>query len=173
MRFLAISLIAAVLLTHSTARAQDTVTPSASGRTPAFGDPATIEREPVNPASPVQLIRPAQLAHPTHKFLDIKNSLAIAAFGASLAADSYSTQRGLAYPSLRELNPVARPFVSSRPGEIAYSGASFALFGGGMYLAHRTGHHKLERVAPWVIAGWEGLLAGWNWHEVALERAGR
>jgi hypothetical protein len=111
-----------------------------------------------------------QPARPTHKFLDVKNSLAIAAFGTALAGDSYSTQRGLAYPQLRELNPVARPFVSSRAGEIAYSGASFALFGGGMYLAHRTGHHRIERVAPWIAAGWEGFLAGWNWHEVALAR---
>lgn len=115
-------------------------------------------------------VRPVGAAQPAHKFLDFKNSMGIGAFGLALAADSYSTQRGLAYPQVHEANPLARPFVASRGGQIAYSGAGFALFSGGMYLAHRTGHHKIERFAPWIAAGWEAALAGWNMHEVNLAR---
>src|SRR5262249_23734333 len=123
------------------------------------------------PAAPV--FRPVTPEPPPHRFLDLKNSLAIGAFGAALAADSYSPPRGLAYPQIRELNPIARPFVSSRAGQVAYSGAGFALFAGGMYAVHRTGHHRLERIAPWIAAGWEGVLAGWNMHQVSLVRAGK
>ena len=138
-----------------------------SAETPATADSTTPAVAAIRPVGPV---KPAPLAH---KFLDIKNSLAIATFGVALAGDSYSTQQALAYPNVRERNPVAQPFVSSRAGEIAYSGAGFALFAGGMYLAHRTGHHKIERIAPWIASSWEGFLAGWNWHQVALARGKR
>ena len=134
---------------------------------PGPGSASPVPANPV-PKAPFPLLKPGQ---PAHKFLDFKNSLAIAAFGSALAADSYSTQRALAYPNLREGNPVAQPFVSSRAGEIAYSAAGFALFGGGLYLAHRSGHHKVERIAPWIVAGWEGILAGWNWHQVSVARS--
>jgi hypothetical protein len=129
--------------------------------------------EPVKEASLALAIQPIKSVPTPHRFLDLKNSLAIGAFGAALAADSYSTQRGLAYPQIRELNPVARPFVSSRTGQVAYSGAGFAFFAGGMYVAHRTSHHRMERIAPWIAAGWEGVLAVWNMHQVAVVRAGR
>lgn len=131
------------------------------------GAASSVPANPV-PRAPFPLLEPGR---PVQKFFDLKNSLAIATFGAALAADSYSTQRALAYPNLREGNPVAQPFVSSRAGEIAYSAAGFALFGGGLYLAHRTGHHRVERIAPWIVAGWEGILAGWNWHQVAVARS--
>jgi hypothetical protein len=123
------------------------------------------------PAAPV--IRPVTPVPAPHRFLDFKNSLAMGAFGFALAADSYSTQRGLAYPQIREVNPIARPFVSSHAGQVAYSGAGFALFAGGMYLVHRTGHHRVERIAPWIAAGWEGVLAAWNMHQVTLARSVR
>jgi hypothetical protein len=153
------------LLAATAAVAQSAATPADPGRPADATSPVGSAVAPV-----ISPVRPAQ---PPHKFFDLKNSLAIASFGAALAGDSYSTQRSLAYPRLHELNPVARPFVSSRSGEIVYSGASFVLFGGGMYLAHRTAHHKLERLAPWIVAGWEGFLAGWNLHQIALVRAGR
>jgi hypothetical protein len=173
MKTLAAALILVLLLVCSTAFAQDPAPPSVSGRAIAAGDPTEASERAVTAARPAQPVRPVKPAQPVHKFLDLKNSLAMAAFGAALAGDSYSTQAGLAYPQLRELNPLARPFVSSRAGQIAYSGASFALFGGGLYLAHRTGHHKVERIAPWIVAGWEGFLTGWNLHQVTLVKSGR
>jgi hypothetical protein len=37
-----------------------------------------------------------------------------------------------------------------------------------MYVAHRTRHHKLERILPFAIAGWEGLLSARNYHVIAV-----
>lgn len=101
---------------------------------------------------------------PAHRFLDLKNSLAISSFAATLAADSISTQKGLDQSRYREINPIARLFVQSRTGAILYSTGSFGLVTGGMYLAHKTGHHKLERIVPFGLAGWEGLMTIRNYH---------
>jgi hypothetical protein len=102
-----------------------------------------------------------------HRFFDVKNTLALSSLAASLTADALSTQKGLAYPGFYEMNPLARPFVSSRAGAAAYSAGSFALLAGGMYVAHRRGHHKLERVLPFAVAGWEGWLSARNYHVIA------
>jgi hypothetical protein len=123
------------------------------------GEPIAVSAKPT--------FGPRAAARPAHRFFDGKNSLALVSVAASLAGDGWSTQRALALPGAREVNPMARPFVSSRAGEIAYSGAGFALFTGGMYLAHRTRHHKLERIAPFALAGWESFLTAWNLHQVS------
>ena len=104
----------------------------ATEASPGSDGPAGVAEAPLAKPVVATPLQPIKAAKPAHKFLDLKNSMAITAFGAALAGDSYSTQRALAYPGLRELNPVAQPFVSSRAGEIAYSGAGFALFDGGM-----------------------------------------
>lgn len=89
---------------------------------------------------------------------------------ATLSADALSTQKGLAYPGFREMNPIARPFVQTRVGGAVYSAASFALLAGTMYVAHKTRHHKLERILPFAIAGWEGWLSARNYHVIAVNR---
>lgn len=99
--------------------------------------------------------------------------MAFAALAAGLTGDALSTQKGLGLPGFHEMNPIARPFVQSRTGAAFYSAASFALLGGGMYLAHKTNHHKLERVLPLVIAGWEGFLAARNYHVISTAMANR
>lgn len=125
-----------------------------------------------NPPS-AEPVRPVAVEAPKpHKFFDVKNTLSLGSFGMGLTADALSTQRGLAYPRFSEMNPIARPFVQTRGGAAAYSAASFALMGGGMYLAHKTGHHKLERITPFVLAGWEGFLAARNYHLVSKAAAG-
>jgi hypothetical protein len=86
---------------------------------------------------------------------------------ASLSADALSTQKGLAYPGFHEMNPIARPFVQTRSGAAVYSAGSFALLAGGMYVAHKTRHHKLERILPFAVAGWEGLLSFRNYRVIA------
>jgi hypothetical protein len=106
-------------------------------------------------------------ALPPHNFFDLKNSLALTSVAASLAGDGWSTQRALAYPAVHEVNPIARPFVGSSAGEAAYSSAGLALVAGAMYLAHRTNHHKWERIGPFALAGWEGLLTGWNISQIS------
>ncbi|HEY1526069.1 MAG TPA: hypothetical protein VGH51_07510 [Candidatus Angelobacter sp.] len=89
------------------------------------------------------------------------------ALAASLTADALSTQKGLAYPGFTEMNPIARPFVQSRLGEAAYTAGGFGLLTGLMYVAHKTNHHKLERILPFAVGGWEGLLSARNYRVIA------
>jgi len=107
---------------------------------------------------------------PAHRFLDLKNSLAISSFAVTLTGDSLSTQKGLARPGYTEINPVARPFVRSRAGAVIYSTGSFGLVTGGMYLAHKTGHHKLERIVPFGLAAWEGFMTVRNYYVISHPR---
>jgi hypothetical protein len=111
-----------------------------------------------------------RFAKSQHQFIDLNNALAASGFAIGLAGDAWSTQRALAYPGTREANPIARPFVASRTGQAVYSGGSLGILVSGMYLAHRTGHHKLERAVPWALAGWECFLTGWNIHQISRAR---
>lgn len=65
------------------------------------------------------------------------------------------------------MNPIARPFVQTRSGAAIYSAGSFGLLATGMYVAHKTNHHKLERILPFAVGGWEGLLSFRNYHVIA------
>jgi hypothetical protein len=158
------SVIFGMLLSSSFAFPQDSkAQPASIGAT--AGTAGKVDSDPA-------ALRPAltpSAEHP-HRFFDAKNAFAVGAFAIGLAGDSWSTQRALAYPGVREANPLARPFVSSRTGEAVYSGGSLGLMLGGMYLAHKTHHHKLERVVPWAMAGWEGFLTGWNLHQISRRR---
>lgn len=133
-----------------------------------------ISLAPAYPAEPVPAlllkVRPNESAH---RFFDMRNSIAFAALAAGLTGDALSTQKGLGLPGFHEMNPIARPFVQSRTGAAFYSAASFALMGSGMYLAHKTNHHRLEHVLPFVIAGWEGFLAARNYHVISTATANR
>ena len=115
------------------------------------------------PAAIIKLKQPPR----THRFFDARNTFGLASLGASLTADALSTQKGLAYPGFHEMNPIARPFVQTRVGAAAYNAGSFGLMAGMMYWAHKTEHHKLERILPFAIGGWEGLLGARNYHVIA------
>jgi uncharacterized membrane protein YsdA (DUF1294 family) len=52
-------------------------------------------------------------------------------------------------------------------GAAAYNAGSFGLMAGLMYWAHKTEHHKLERILPFAIGSWEGLLSARNYHVIA------
>ena len=114
------------------------------------------------PAALIKLKQPR-----THSFFDARNALGFVTLGASLTADALSTQKGLAYPGFVEMNPIARPFVQSRIGAAVYNAGSFGLMAGLMYWAHRTEHHKLERILPFAIGSWEGLLSARNYRVIA------
>ena len=103
----------------------------------------------------------------THSFFDARNALGFASLGASLTADALSTQKGLAYPGFHEMNPIARPFVQTRLGAAAYNAGSFGLMAGLMYWAHKKEHHKLERILPFAVGSWEGLLSARNYRVIA------
>lgn len=115
------------------------------------------------PAAFIKLKTPPR----AHSFFDARNTLGFATLGASLTADALSTQKGLAYPGFVEMNPIARPFVQTRTGAAVYNAGSFGLMAGLMYWAHKTEHHKLERILPLAIGGWEGLLSARNYHVIA------
>jgi uncharacterized membrane protein YgdD (TMEM256/DUF423 family) len=122
----------------------------------------TVNETSSEPIVAVAIVRPK--AERPHRFIDRTNSLAFVALAGSLTADALSTQKGLAYPQFHEMNPLARPFVQTRTGAAFYTAGSFAFFTGGMYLAHMTNHHKLEKITPFVFAGWEAFLAVRNYH---------
>jgi len=104
---------------------------------------------------------------PPHKFFDVRNSLGVSVMASSLIADALSTQKALAYPGFREMNPLARPFVQTRSGAAVYSAGSFAVLTGAMFAAHKTNHHKFEHVFPFAVAGWEAALSARNYHVIA------
>ena len=114
------------------------------------------------PIAMIKLKQPPQ----EHRFFDAKNTLGLASLAASLSADALSTQKGLAYPGFHEMNPIARPFVQSRSGAAVYTAGSFGLLAGIMYVAHKTNHHKLERILPFAVSGWEGALAFRNYRVI-------
>lgn len=118
--------------------------------------------EPEKPAAPEP--------KPAHRFFDLENSLAMSSFAVTLAGDSLSTQKGLSRPGFKEMNPLARPFEQSRAGAAVYATGSFGLITAGMYLAHKTGHHRLERLVPFGLAAWEGFLTVRNYHVISRPR---
>ena len=100
---------------------------------------------------------------PSHRFFDRTNvALHLASF-AALTSD-FLTTRQIINGGGREANPIARPFVSSGwGGQIA---GTYILGGGGTlltaYWLHRTGHHRLERLAPICVGIVEGLAVASN-----------
>jgi hypothetical protein len=119
------------------------------------------------PVAPSAIITLKKVPPTEHKFFGPVNALALGSVAAGLTADALSTQKGLSYPGFYEMNPLARPFVKSRTGAAVYSAGSFGLLATGMYIAHRTRHHKLERILPFAVAGWEGLLGFRNYRVIA------
>jgi hypothetical protein len=143
--------------------------PAASANSPApmeaaFAAMAPLEALPAPPSAVITLKTPPRA---THRFTDATNLFALNSMAAGLTADALSTQKGLSYPGFYEMNPLARPFVKSRSGAAIYSAGSFGLLAGGMYLAHRTHHHKLERILPFAVGGWEGLLSLRNYRVIS------
>ncbi|MGC2742628.1 MAG: hypothetical protein WA672_05525 [Candidatus Angelobacter sp.] len=151
-------------------RTVEPLSPAPSASEPALGSGflpnnslAPIHALVAPPAAVIKLKPPPR----THSFFDARNRLGFATLGASLTADALSTQKGLAYPGFVEMNPIARPFVQSRMGAAAYNAGSFGLVAGLMYWAHKTEHHKLERILPLAVGSWEGLLSARNYRVIA------
>lgn len=62
----------------------------------------------------------------------------------------------------RELNPVVRMFGRSTPGlAVNFAGETVGVIGIG-YLLHKTGHHRLERVASFVNIGASAFAVGYG-----------
>jgi hypothetical protein len=87
-------------------------------------------------------------ANASHTFLDHGNKIRMGILAGLIAADGISTQEILnSGGRWREMNPLARPFVShGAPGQLAASVIGYGLSIGTQYLLHKTGHHKLEKM---------------------------
>jgi len=98
-----------------------------------------------------------QTAPEAHQvFLDRPARIRFSILAGLIAADSISTQRILRKPGSREVNPLARPFVThGAAGQFAASSLGFAFGMGTSYFFHRTGHHKMERIFHNVAIGVE------------------
>ncbi|HKW17015.1 MAG TPA: hypothetical protein VJO35_05855 [Terriglobales bacterium] len=82
-----------------------------------------------------------------HKFWDRENRLLFATTAAMCAADFSVTHMNLSNGG-RELNPLVRPFtVNSATLATNFAGQTAGVMALS-YLFHRTGHHRLERLAP-------------------------
>jgi len=82
-----------------------------------------------------------------HRFWDGKNTFLFASVAAMSASDFAVTHANLASGG-KELNPIVRPFA----GNTALLATNFVAQTAGVvmvsYFFHKTGHHKLERLAP-------------------------
>jgi len=154
---------AAVKIIEPAASALSTTAPTLGNEFLVNNSLAPIHALLVPPTAFIKLKTPPR----THSFFDSRNTLALASLSASLTADALSTQKGLAYPGFHEMNPIARPFVQTRMGAAAYNAGSFGLVAGIMYWAHKKEHHKLERILPFAVGSWEGLLSFRNYRVIA------
>jgi hypothetical protein len=85
-----------------------------------------------------------------HAFLDRRAKFRFAVLAGLMAADGITTQQVLGKGG-RELNPLARPFVTrGASGQLAASSLGYAATVTTSYLFHRTNHHKLERIFQYV-----------------------
>ena len=87
---------------------------------------------------------------PTHKFFDRQNLALFALDGSLKATDAYLTHRNIAQYHRQglpvvEVNPIARPFVPTTAGQIAFFSGSYAVAIGASYWLHKHNHHRLER----------------------------
>jgi hypothetical protein len=95
----------------------------------------------------------------THPFWDRENKILFAACGALATADFFTTHANLASGG-RELNPITRVFSGSTPGLATNFAMETAGVIGLSYVFHKTGHHKLERIASIVnMSGSAGAVA--------------
>jgi hypothetical protein len=93
-------------------------------------------------------------------FWTIENRVNVSILAGLVAADAFTTQRGL-NQGLREVNPVMRPFVTrGAAGQAAGSALGFGAGIGVVYLLHRSHHYKAERITMrLMVAGEAGVVA--------------
>jgi hypothetical protein len=96
-----------------------------------------------------------------HRFWDNKNKALFVAVAALNTADFAVTRSNLQSGGT-ELNPLTRPFSHSS----AALAANFAGETAGViaisYFLHKTGHHKLERIASFVSIGESGTAVSYG-----------
>ena len=92
-----------------------------------------------------------------HRFFDKINIVLISSEVGALTADGIVTQnkRQKYGPGAQELDPIARPFVNAGwPGQMLGGSIVIGADVGLCYLMHRLGHHRIERVLPFILIGY-------------------
>ena len=97
-----------------------------------------------------------------HRFWDTETKFDTVIFAGLVAADAFTTQRGLNQGN-REANPIMRPFVTrGAAGQAAGSALGFGAGLGTVYILHKTHHHKAERIAMRLMLGVQGAVVANN-----------
>jgi hypothetical protein len=105
----------------------------------------------VEAASPVVISTPPA-ATTEHRFWD-KENIALLSTSTALSWADFAVTRANLESGGRELNPVVRMFGRSSGGlALNFAGETVGAVGLS-YFCHRTGHHKLERIASMVNIG--------------------
>jgi len=114
---------------------------------------ALLQPEAMEPVPLATTTQPASIPEASsHKFWDRENSILFATNAAFSAADFVVTRDNLRSDG-QELNPVTRLFSGSTPGLAMNFASETAGVVGVSYFLHKTGHHKLERVASMLNIG--------------------
>ena len=102
------------------------------------------------------------LEAPKHpKFWDKQTCILFSTVAALSAADFAVTRSNLQNGG-KELNPVTRLFSGSTAGlAVNFAGETAGIVGISYYL-HKTGHHRLERIAPLVNIGGSSFAVGFD-----------
>ena len=109
-------------------------------KAPAYQTTAAIQ--PVHSADSLLAVAPSQ-----HKFFDEKNRFLFSTVAMFSAGDFAVTHMNLSNGG-RELNPMVRPFTGSTAALTTNFAGQTAGVVAISYLLHKTGHHRLERMAP-------------------------
>jgi len=110
----------------------------------------------LNPGSPtIEAATATQVEQPMeHKFFDRQQLAALYAHSGMRVLDTIKTCRELSDGGREDWIP-----TQSCAGVAAWQAGSVGLALGVGWLFHKTGHHRLERMAPWV--GTSASAAGW------------
>ena len=146
------ALLLLVCALSATARAQEQVSMA------LLHPPDAIE--PVRPVEPLAL-KPLPEAPSHRRFWDRENTILFAATVATSAGDFVVTRNNLQNGG-QELNPITRVFSGSTAGLALNFAGEAAGVTGMSYLFHKTGHHRLERLAPMLNMAASGYAIGYG-----------
>jgi hypothetical protein len=117
--------------------------------------------EPIRPVEPLER-QPLPLPEaPSHHFWDRENSMLFAGTVLTSAGDFVVTRNNLQAGG-QELNPIARVLSGSTAGLAVNFAGEAAGVTGLSYFFHKTGHHKLERLAPMINMAASGYAIGYG-----------
>ncbi len=170
-RFAVVALLVSLPALAQLERPKDSTPEVASVSLPAA--PSAMA-EPVLPVTP-STAKPFLVEAPSHtRFLDRPAKIRFAVLAGLIAADGITTQHVLNSDGGKEVNPLARPFVThGAMGQLAASTLGLGFGMGTSYLFHRTGHHKLERIFQNVAIGVEAECVTNNLIQHALTNRGK